>query len=228
MMDRLTDPVECSLQRELDKGIEAQQKGDPDTAIDHYTTVIFSELVSPSKLTDAYERRAGCYHTKGCFGLAIEDYSQTIERMPDHRDYANVYVNRGLAYFKKGNFNFAIVDLTKAVQLRPDYTQAYSLRGRIYYKKGEIVSSIEDFTSIIQLPLAGSTTYSDAYYRRGIAWLHLREWEKAKSDLTAARNRGKDIVSVFRRHYGSVEDFQRKIGINLPKDIISILTHSES
>ena len=171
---------------------------------------------------DACERRAKCYYEKRCYDSAIEDYDRVVERMPHHPDYTNVYANRGLAYCAKGDFDLGIKDLTSAVQLRPGYAWAQRLRGVVYFTQGEIVSAIEDFTAVIQQ----YPNHSKAYYNRGIAWLHLREWEKAKFDLTFASSRGKVISKVFHDDFGSVADFRRKTGVNLPADIVSMLTHS--
>ena len=65
---------------------------------------------------------------------------------------------------------------------------------------------------------------------RGLAWLHLKKWQEAKSDLTAAKDMGLDIVALFQRdsYNESVADFERKFGIKLPEDIAAMLTESEN
>ena len=47
------------------------------------------------------------------------------------------------------------------------------------------------------------------YNNRGEAWLHLEEWERARSDLTAARERGLDNIAAFHNDYESVADFEQ-------------------
>ena len=69
---------------------------------------------------------------------------------------------------------------------------------------------------------------AEAYCNRGEAWLHLREWHKAKSDLMDAENMGLDIIASFHNDYASVEDFEQKTGIQLPEDIIALLTPSQT
>ena len=61
------------------------------------------------------------------------------------------------------------------------------------------------------------------YNNRGKACLHLKEWEKARSDLTAASERGLDIITAFHNDYESVKDFEQKNGIKLPPDLATIL-----
>ena len=57
-----------------------------------------------------------------------------------------------------------------------------------------------------------------------MALLRAQEWEKAKSDLTIARNMGEDIVALFRNSFSSLEDFEQKQGVKLPADIAALLT----
>ena len=57
-------------------------------------------------------------------------------------------------------------------------------------KNGEIALAIEDYTQAIAL----KPDYADAYYYRGGAWLRLREWEKARSDLQTARKMKMDVI----------------------------------
>ena len=63
-----------------------------------------------------------------------------------------------------------------------------------------------------------------AYYSRGTAWLSVSEWEKAKTDLITAQNKGLDITVAFHNMYGSVAAFEQKHGVQLPEDIVILLT----
>lgn len=54
--------------------------------------------------------------------------------------------------------------------------------------------------------------------------LHLREWDRAKVDLTHAKQMGMDIVEMFHNDYKNVADFEKKTGIQLPTDIAEMLT----
>ena len=56
-----------------------------------------------------------------------------------------------------------------------------------------------------------------------MARLHQQEWEKARTSLTSAANEGIDIPTVFSKSYQSVEGFEKKAGVKLPKDIAAML-----
>ena len=64
----------------------------------------------------------------------------------------------------------------------------------------------------------------EAYYNRGMAFLHLREWKNAKKDLKSAENLQKNIVvEQFRADHKSIADFEQEHGVKLPADIAAML-----
>ena len=119
---------------------------------------------------------------------------------------------------------------TKAIELNPDHAEAYNNRGVAFSKQSEldssprsnltVVSAIKNYNSAIGL----NPELVPAFYNRGEAWLRLGEWEKAKSDLTVARDKGMDIITAFRTDYESIADFEGRNGVNLPEDIAEMLT----
>ena len=175
---------------------------------------------------------AGLYYLKGEYDSAIVDYTKAIELNPD---YAEAYNNRGVAYHLKKEYDSAIIDFSKAIELNPDYAIAYNNRGRAYGVKGEVdslttrpdspdskravIRAIKDYNPAIGL----NPELAPAYYNRGVAWLRLREWERAESDLTIARDMGINIIAAFRNDYENVESFERRNDVQLPEGIIAML-----
>lgn len=49
---------------------------------------------------------------------------------------AETYYNRGVAHSKKGELELAIADYTKAIALKPNYTDAYYNRGGAFLRLG--------------------------------------------------------------------------------------------
>ena len=80
--------------------------------------------------------------------------------------------------------------------------------------------AIEDFNKSIKL----DPKFALAYCKRGEVCLHLKEWERARADLTFAKEKGFDIIASFHNDYESVEDFEEKNEIKLPEDIAAMLT----
>ena len=188
-------------------------KGELDNAITDFDKAI--EL--KPDYVDAYHNRGTVYGRKGELDNAITDFDKAIELKPD---YVDAYHNRGTVYGRKGEYNRAIEDYDKAIELKPDYVDAYHNRGTVYGRKGEYNRAIEDYDKAIELKPDLAQTYSN----RGESLLHLNEMEKAKADLITAKEMGVDIVAAFRIDYESVADFEQETGIQLPEDIVAMLT----
>ena len=194
------------------RGAAYLKKGTYDRAIEDLNKAI---KLNPNDVK-TYNIRGTAYHIKGTYDRAIKDYNKVIELNPE---FALSYHKRGFAYFLKGTYDRAIKDLNKAIKLDPDYVEAYNICGATYLVKGEPNRAIENYNKAIEL----NPEYAEAYYNRGEAWLRLRKWDKAKTDLTDALNRGVDIIAAFRKDYKNVAAFERKYGLQLPADIAAIL-----
>ncbi len=220
--------------------------GDLDKAIQDHTKAI---QIKPD-YASAYNNRGIAYYSKGDVDSAIQDYCKAIELKSD---YASAYNNIGIAYNKQGEFERAIQHYNKVIKLRPDFSEAYNNRGFAYLDKGDLDKAIKDLDTVIELDPTDAKAYSNlgaAYLRkgdfdraiqnhnrainlepgfagfysnRGEAWLPLKQWEKAKADLTFAKSAGVDITASFYNDYESIKDFEEKNGFKLPEDIAAIL-----
>ena len=164
-----------------------------------------------------YYNRGVAYGNIGDFEAAIQDFNKAIDLNPEN---ARVYNGRGVAYGKTGDFEAAIDDFNEAIDLAPEDAGAYNNRGLTYRSKGDFEAAIDDFNEAIDLAPEDAGVYNN----RGDAWLHLKEWEKAKTDLTTAKNMGCDIMGSFHNDYESVEDFEAKNEVKVPKDIAVLLS----
>ena len=197
----------------INRGNAYRKKGELDTAIKDHNKAI--EL-NPND-ADTYYNRGNAYNDKGEVDLAIKDYNKAIELNPNDAD---TYCNRGNVYFKKGEVDLAIKDYDKAIKLNPKYAYAYNNRGIVYQNNGEVNRAIEDYTIAIKL----EPKHGMPYYNRGEAWLRLKKWDKAKTDLLTAKKNGLDIIARFRLVYKNVEAFERQHRVKLPEDIALLFT----
>ncbi len=92
------------------RGVENQQQGNFDLAIEEYTEAI---ALDP-QLSDAYVNRGIVYYRQGDFYQAIADFDQAIALDPEHAD---AYYIRGAAYYHKGDDARAFADLERALEL---------------------------------------------------------------------------------------------------------------
>ncbi|MYA68721.1 tetratricopeptide repeat protein [Candidatus Poribacteria bacterium] len=189
------------------------QKGDFDGAITDYTRAI--EL--DPEYAEAYNYRGFAHLNNGDIDKAIADY---VKATDIDQELTEAYKDRATAYLANSDFDKAIADYTKAIQLDPDDTNIYNYRGFAYFRNSEVDKAIDDLSIAIQL----KPDSAGAYYTRGIVQLSLQNWEEAKTDLKTAANNQLDVATEFQQSYGSVEDFERGMDVELPVDIASILT----
>ena len=195
------------------RGLAFSNQDEYEHAIQDYTKAI--EL-NP-EFAEAWYFRGSAYSIQGEYEHAIEDLTKAIELEPDD---AGIYILRGSAYYNQGEYELVIEDATKAIELEPDDAGIYYARGLAYYNQGGYEHAIEDWTKAIEL----NPKLAEAYYARGLVRLALKRWKEAKSDLTAARESGFDLVGTLRFYAQSVADFEQKFGITLPEDIAAMLT----
>lgn len=195
------------------RGIDYRKEGKLDLAIKDFDKAI--EL-NP-EFAEAYNNLGNVYDGKGDFDKTIANFNTAIKFKSD---FVEAYVNRGVAYGKRDEFNKAINDFAKAIDLDPDHAGAYFNRGNVYLLKGDFGTAIENYDTAIKL----DSDDAQSYCHRGLTWLHLKEWDKVKSDLMEAKNRGIDIIAVFHNLYRDVAMFERRNGFKLPKDIVAMLT----
>ena len=198
------------------EGRTFQLRGEYYRAIKQYTQAL--EL--DSQLSAAYNNRGNSYYETGNSELAIRDFDQALAIDPFH---AAAYSNRGNAYKHKGDLGRAIRDYDRSLELDPVDADTYYNRANAYRDKGDLVRAIQDYSKAIEMNKGLSVGY--AYYSRGIAWLRLTEWERARSDLTDARHIGIALAKALPSlGYEGVADFEHKNAVKLPRDIANILT----
>ena len=184
-----------------------------DEAIEHYTNAI---RANPD-FAYAYNNRGAAYFEKGKYEPAINDFTEAINLSPiDTRGY----IMRGTAYNTTGEHELATADFSKAIELNPNDFEANFGLGLAHQRNNDFNSAITDYSQAIQL----NPDLAEAYGNRGEARLHLSEWDKAKSDLIIAKERGIDVIASFRKDYESVGDFEQKNNAKLPEDIAAMLT----
>ena len=194
------------------RGVAYAKKGNYDFAIKDYTKAI--ELKPEFTI---YYDRGHAYNNKGDYDCAIKDYTKAVELNPN---FASAYINRGNIYSDISDYERAIEDYTKAIKLNLNPADAYNNRGVVYVKRDDVTRALEDYTKAIEL----NPNRDIPYYNRGVVWLHLQKWEKAKTDLTAAKKKGMDIIASFRDGYKNVEAYEKRYRVKLPEDIALMLT----
>lgn len=87
----------------------------------------------------------------------------------------------------------AIEYLSKAVQLKPDYTDAFNERGIAYAQFGQYQRALENFNEAIRL----KPDYVNAYKNKGIAYFNLGQYPRAVETFNEVIRLQPDNVSCY-------------------------------
>jgi len=126
----------------------------------------------------------------GTYDQAMRHFDRAIRIWPD---YADAYLNRGLAEHSASHRAEALTDLDQALALDPSLTRAYNARGQIYLENGAVQKTIQDCSKSIQI-----NPTLDAYYQRGEAYERLGEHQKAIVDFDAAIAESREAPFAYR------------------------------
>ena len=196
----------------IGRGLAYLSNNEPDNSLTDFNKAL--ELDRHSK--EAYIGRSAVYRDKGDFDKAINDAVELVQLDPS--DTAAHYALY-LAYWGKDDFENATASINEAIRLKPDQFQSYFSRGDIYFAKRDFDNAIKDYNKAIQL----NPNFPKTYFYRGLAYILQREWTKAKTDLVRTRDMEMDITVEF-SNFGSIENLEQEIGIQLPEDIAAMLT----
>lgn len=105
-------------------------------------------------------------------------------------DFAEAYAGRGNGYLAENKYDLALVDLNKAVALKPElsgmlqqaFEVAYVQRGGLYVKDGNYGAAIDDYTRALQLTPLNTRALND----RGDAYNMTGDFGSAIADFTKA------------------------------------------
>ena len=229
---------------------DAEKRGEYELAIENYSKAID---LDPEDAT-AYLLRALIYHRNGKYDCAIEDYNKLINRNPEKSPFAYffrgrnhlekgdfglaiddftaainqnlanaaTYAERGLAYYRSCEFQHAIDDYDEAIKLNPHSFQSYLSRGVAHETLGKLVRAIEDYNRA--LAVSNREVEGVVHYTLGRTWLRMKKWDKAKVNLTMARDKGADIIAYFSRDYDNVSSFEEEHEVKIPEHISNMLT----
>lgn len=149
--DILIDKINDRAVRYFFKAISRSNDRKLDEASSYFSMAIKQ---SPG-FVQAYYERGMVNAYKGKYGLAIDDFSKTVELTPDD---AMAYNNRGLAYARgKKQFDLAIEDFSKVIELAPDFAEAYDNRGIAHrMKSNDKEKACNDWKQACRLNRCGS------------------------------------------------------------------------
>ncbi|MDR1949339.1 MAG: tetratricopeptide repeat protein [Spirochaetaceae bacterium] len=139
---------------------------------------------------------------------------------PTEAETAETVLKTGIALFAGGEFEKAIAAFTRALTMKPDYTEAFYHRGLVHAERDEPIRAIADFTEAIKLdPL-----YAAVWFNRGLAYSDGKDYTRAMADYNetirlnprhakAHNNRG-NLYVVQKDYNRALADFSQAIRLN--------------
>ncbi|MGD0168714.1 MAG: tetratricopeptide repeat protein [Smithella sp.] len=125
-------------------------------------------------------------------------------------DYATMYNNDGLIYYKRGQYKDALKNLDIAIRFKPDDASMYYNRGIIYATLNQYHEAFNDLSKAIQL----KPYYVKAYINRAIIYQKLEQYQDAIKDIDKAIRLEPDNAEAYNNRgyiYNKLEQYQRAI-----------------
>jgi tetratricopeptide (TPR) repeat protein len=140
---------------------------------------------------DEYSQRGIARFEKNDLDGAIADFTKVIEMNGQNLEFC--YYFRGMAHYRTGNPAQAILDLSKAIEIKPD-PRFLDDRANLLARQGELDRAFVDLTKAIQI----SPQYAKAYGDRGLVRLMRGEDADAEQDFKKCFELDRALESLFR------------------------------
>ncbi|MFZ5999384.1 MAG: tetratricopeptide repeat protein [Bacteroidota bacterium] len=106
---------------------------------------------------------------------------------------AKELTQRGMDLMEKRDFMEAILNLNKAVDADPKYSQAYYVRGNIKANFEDFHGAMKDYNTAVEV----NPKYADAFFARGNVKMKLQDYYGAISDFTSAIALNENYVEAY-------------------------------
>jgi len=147
--------------------------------IEPCTRVLSHENLPKEDRVAALFVRARAYHSMMLLELAVHDYNEALELMPDNVD---VLVTRGGAFRWQGKGDLELADLARASEIDPKNTRFLVALGHIYARAGNSARAIELYSQAIEI----DPNKTFAFLGRKDQFIKLYNFPKALADADAA------------------------------------------
>lgn len=163
-------------------------------------TLILSFIISGCATDRAFrERQARGFRDRGEVYLAGNQTSKALEQflkaLEIYPDDPILHYDLALTYDMKGDLDKAEYHLKKAIKLKPDYSNAYNYLGFVYFRQGRVNEAIEAYNKALDNLLYLNP--QDAHLNLGVAYLSLKQYQKAKVHLEEAIRLAPDFAAAY-------------------------------
>ncbi len=200
-----------NAQAYLNRGLARYRLGDYSSAISDNNQVI---ALKPNDFRAYYNRGVARANLKDYSG-ATADYNLALTQIPQTYSLgiADIYNDRGLAYFELTNIQAAMLDFDKAIRFNTKDSRAYFNRGCACVRHGNSRDAVRDFSQVIRL----EPSNGQAYVNRGVAYHKLGYEQYAIADLQTAAEyfRHQEQRVAYEKTLKLMESMQQQIASQL-------------
>ncbi|NXS36469.1 TTC12 protein, partial [Pomatostomus ruficeps] len=148
------------------------------------------------QLADALREKGNEAFRRGAFGLAVQSYSEGLEKL---RDKQELYTNRAQAYLKLQEYEKAISDCEWALKCNKNCPKAYFLMGKAHLALQHFAESRQCYEQMLQLDPQKERLYKECVSEAGSEERRLRDEERAQRELQAGSAAAGAIPELLRR-----------------------------
>lgn len=142
------------------------------------------------------QQTAGDYIQRGKDQLAAKKY---LDAQTSFEAAVKLDPSLPVAYYYRGTYQLdhalGVADLTKAIELKPDYAEAYYQRGLIHDLDSKYAVALKDYSKAIEL----NPRYLEAYMGRAVVYLLDKKGALAIADYTRIIELRPDGPSYYMR-----------------------------
>lgn len=146
---------------------------------DYYGAIVdYSKVIVEEPDADTYFNRGNSRYSLENFEGAKEDYQKAIELDPY---FVDAHYSLGCANYDLGDYETALKNLNDVVKIQPYYSKAYTLAANIFSFQKKHKKALFDYSLSVSIDPSAET-----FYNRGVFYLSINYYKKAKSDLSAS------------------------------------------
>ncbi|MDD5475298.1 MAG: tetratricopeptide repeat protein [Syntrophales bacterium] len=165
-------------------------------------------IITVSCATNHRNREMAEMHLRtGIAGIESGEYTEALRELFEAKrlnpDDSRIYYNMGVSYYARGLIKDSSTAFSRAVDLKPDYSEALNYLGLIRFEEGNYQEAIRFFHKALSNVLYDTPEF--ALYNLGRAWREQGDRDKSLSYFEqAARIRPNRILPVIHMSTGTL------------------------
>lgn len=192
----------------IQKAIEAQ---DYDKAISLSNQALSDPSLSNEQIVAVRGERGIAYIVQGKSKEGIDDLTYALDSLGgikdmDKKDFAPIYLLRGIGYRTLGNYEAAFADFKASIAADPSAPDGYEASGDTYYAQGKSDEAIASYSEAINR----DPKDAEAFVSRGENYENLGHFDQAEADYNAAIGIKPDYAMAYNDR-GTISDRSGKL-----------------